>query len=206
MSEDDPFAPLPEADAYRIYLYLSDYPDHDVMQTILRRDPDASVSFAKEWLHNRQPKPLIGDKLYDAWKVERFVKPGQFELLASGRAEQKCSTKADTDRSVRRSREDRSGSSEIRNGLRSLDPFASASGSRRQPRLANGNPKRRRKRASHLNPLEERLLQLRAMAELEQEEVRLNSPRGERKPFVISIPKLPTIDYPVASDRDSIHS
>lgn len=90
MSDDDPFAPLPEADAYRVWLFMSDDPYERDVRTILRRDFDASVSFARWWIHEAQPQPQIPSRLFDAWEIERMVAPFRWERVANGRAEGQC--------------------------------------------------------------------------------------------------------------------
>lgn len=90
MDDGDPFAPLPEADAYKVWLFMSDNPYERDVRTILRRSFDASVSFARWWIHEAQPRPQILSKMYDAWEIEKMVSPYVWEKVAEGRAERAC--------------------------------------------------------------------------------------------------------------------
>lgn len=145
MGDVDPFAPKPEAEAFRVWLFMADFPEECTVKTVLKADADAAVSFADDWLHNYQPRPTIGKRLFDSWRVQIYIGPSRFEDIATGKANRECRTKAQTDRSFRGRREAYAGATEGRNGVWALDrAFAESVGKRkgRQKRVGN-RPKAR---------------------------------------------------------------
>lgn len=113
----DEFGPRIEADAYRITLWIDEYPDETAVKHILRVGDDASVSFAKEWLHDKQPDTYCQSLMFDRWMVEKFYTDRVYRPIAIGQAERLCKRKRETDRAFRRRLEEKSGASGIRNGL-----------------------------------------------------------------------------------------
>ncbi len=160
----DEFGPQVEADAYRVYLYMSAFPDHGVVRTTLQVGDDASVSFALWWLHECQPKPLIGGELFDAWRVERFTERHTYVLVTEGLAERQCHVKSSSSRTFREWKEELSGASDLRNGLRSLYPEVASSNQKRGRLMARPSPKRRRKPRVALTPFQQKMQALKEEA------------------------------------------
>lgn len=113
----DEFGPRIEADAYRITLWIEQYPDEIAVKRILRVGDDASVSFAKEWLHDCQPDTCAGSLMYDRWLVEKFYTDHVYRPVATGAAERPCKRKRRSKKGFRRRIEERAGASEILNGF-----------------------------------------------------------------------------------------
>lgn len=155
------FGPHVEADAYRIYLYMSAFPDHGVVRTVLQADDGASISFAKFWLHEAQPRPLIGGDLFDAWRVERFTERHSYVVVAEGLAERRCRVRPNQKRTLREWHDERSGASDIRNGIDALYPEATKGDSKRRRVVAGPKPTRRRKPRAALTPFQQKIQELR---------------------------------------------
>lgn len=113
----DEFGPQIEADAYRITLWMADAPDESACKTILRVGDDASVSFAKHWLHECQPNTGFWYLTYDCWLVEKFYSDHIYRPIATGVAEYECRRRNESDRSFRRRLAVKAGASTIRNGV-----------------------------------------------------------------------------------------
>lgn len=153
----DEFGPRIEADAYRVYLYMRDFPDERVCHVVLRVGDDASVSFAKEWLHRAQPKPLMTGVLFDAWEVQKFIRPGEYAHIASGLAERKCKWSASSWKSLRARRDEKAGASEYRNGVWALDQEITPPNRTGRTGVARSGKKRAKRSARTLTPFQQKM-------------------------------------------------
>lgn len=143
---------------------MSAFPDHGVVRTVLQADDGASVSFAKFWLHEAQPRPLIGGDLFDAWRVEKFTERHVYVFVAEGRAERRCHVRPNQRRTLREWHEERSGASEIRNGIDALHPETVKGDSKRRRIVARPNSSRRRKPRVAITPFQAKIQQLKEEA------------------------------------------
>lgn len=134
----DIFGLRTEADAYRVTLWMREAPHEMAHKIILRVGDDASVSFAKEWIHESQPDTGFWYLTYDHWMVEKFYSDHIYRPIATGIAERECRRKNESLRSFRRRLENKASATAIRNGLREGHPSLPQSHSRGSGRMASG--------------------------------------------------------------------
>lgn len=161
----DPFAPKTEADAYRVTLYMSAFPEERVVHTVLRVGDDASVSFAKDWLHYSQPQPLISGILFDAWRVEKFIEVGVYENIGEGLADGPCRWSRGSWRTFRKRIEERSGASDFRNGLWSIDAEITPRRKSGRRKLAQRGSRGGQRSTRALTPFQEKMKAIREEAQ-----------------------------------------
>lgn len=160
----DEFGARPEADLYRITLYLSEFPDHRVTRKILGWNDDESVSFARFWLHNEQPKPLVPGHLFDTWLVERYTREHVYETVQQGLADRTCRWTHHRRRSFRDWKEEQTGASEYRNGIGALDKETPKRSRTRRNGLAKRRTGGEQRSARTLTPFQQKMREIREEA------------------------------------------